>query len=455
MAVEPDAALLGDVVAFYTPAGGEFDANRFAVSLRTQETRILSVGTSVPVTVLSVQVMAVAVVSAFCRSNAMEEMLVDGCRDTHPVGGTSVPVTVLSVQVMAFAFKEQPRQSDQLLCGPASAGGAGRLLALAALSEAADFIADIISDQWRSSSSSHGSWAIIKPQQPEPAEATGAADTWSLEPPKTGCLGLGEARLPRVAHSCAEVDIDMYRSLSGQCMRIARMDMLLLTSFLLRPLTVSSHLCEADDVKDVNPCIGQLIRTATRIADELTPQLRPSKLLYVAGCVSTCAARSCMWLLPEIYDINKSGAERMPTLLNLMPAMASGILVDKLDLRQQRARVYDLARSYYSLLPLPPQEVIRAAADKPMQFSFPAWIAIFEIYGVSRAEKFVGVLGNVVGVMQTPAEVITDTLTDVLKVGGGVLMAGGGLVLSGAMIPVQQLRKVVGSIADKLTEGGR
>lgn len=49
--------------------------------------------------------------------------------------------------------------------------------------------------------------------------------------------------------------------------------------------------------------------------------------------------------------------------------------------------------------------------------------------------------------LQTPAEVITDTLTDVLRVGGGALVAG-------AMLPAQGIRMVFEKIQVLNKAGG-
>ena len=54
--------------------------------------------------------------------------------------------------------------------------------------------------------------------------------------------------------------------------------------------------------------------------------------------------------------------------------------------------------------------------------------------------------------LQAPAELITDTLSDVLQSAGGVLRVGGGALVAGAMLPAQGIRTVFRKIQSKVAE---
>jgi hypothetical protein len=50
----------------------------------------------------------------------------------------------------------------------------------------------------------------------------------------------------------------------------------------------------------VDECAGALIRAASRAEEDLSPALPPRKRAYLFGCLGPAAARTLMWLLPEM-----------------------------------------------------------------------------------------------------------------------------------------------------------
>jgi hypothetical protein len=48
--------------------------------------------------------------------------------------------------------------------------------------------------------------------------------------------------------------------------------------------------------------------------------LSPNKLSYVFGHVACCAARTMVWLLPEVAEVNSLGVERMVRALSVLQA---------------------------------------------------------------------------------------------------------------------------------------
>ena len=44
-------------------------------------------------------------------------------------------------------------------------------------------------------------------------------------------------------------------------------------------------------------------------------------------------------------------------------------------------QLYDRVRAYYSLLSLQPEEVLRAAAERPMKYGYADWMALLQVPG--------------------------------------------------------------------------
>ena len=65
--------------------------------------------------------------------------------------------------------------------------------------------------------------------------------------------------------------------------------------------------------KQVDECAGALIRAASRAEEDLAPLLPARKRAYLFTCLGFAAARTIMWLLPEI----KVG-HALPSVLSVM-----------------------------------------------------------------------------------------------------------------------------------------
>ncbi len=63
----------------------------------------------------------------------------------------------------------------------------------------------------------------------------------------------------------------------------------------------------------VDECAGALIRAASRAEEDLAPLLPARKRAYLFTCLGFAAARTIMWLLPEIKVSHK-----LPSVLSLI-----------------------------------------------------------------------------------------------------------------------------------------
>ena len=76
-------------------------------------------------------------------------------------------------------------------------------------------------------------------------------------------------------------------------------------------MSVGNH--SALSCKQVDECAGALIRAASRAEEDLAPLLPARKRAYLFTCLGFAAARTIMWLLPEI----KVG-HNLPSMLPVM-----------------------------------------------------------------------------------------------------------------------------------------
>ncbi len=53
------------------------------------------------------------------------------------------------------------------------------------------------------------------------------------------------------------------------------------------------------------------------------------------------------------------------------------------ELKTEPARAFDRARSYYSMLMLPADEVLKVAGEKPMRYSAGEWMALLQVSTVN------------------------------------------------------------------------
>ncbi|GIL50762.1 hypothetical protein Vafri_6903, partial [Volvox africanus] len=183
-------------------------------------------------------------------------------------------------------------------------------------------------------------------------------------------------------------------------------------------------------------------------------------------------------------------ATAVPTVSG--PGPSAGVLAALLvepETRGERGRAFDKARAYYGLLLVPPDEVVRAATERPGRFLYAEWMALLQArvphrtvtdvalgalqrcldraYGLTPGAKVAEVVGAVVGAVQAPAERLGDVLLEGLVAGKDALLeglvAGRDTLVAGVRVPAQTLQRVFkrigagarrGAMAGKGGDGG-
>ncbi|KAI8462821.1 MAG: hypothetical protein J3K34DRAFT_527482 [Monoraphidium minutum] len=455
MAGEPDAPLLADPMAFYVPRSQDaFDGAAFLTALRSADKPVVAPGVF---------------------------------RPTMRIHGFGLEGEAATEEVLLCCMRERPQSTEQLIAGHRTQA----LVVLAALSESLDFVADRIAALSSASSlaaqgrgagrrgggaggSPHaGGGGGGSPRGGSPRSVGGT-------PPRPGAPARGGGGGSGVGVDLQEtlaMTIDRYRSLGGACVRAIRLDLLLLAAHHLGSLAASSHMCEADDVRQVHPAISALTRSSGRAAEELAPYLGQRKAAYTLGCLAASAARYLMWAAQEIPDMNALGAERLIRTLAVMqgPLMALTATAAGGDAAggapaagasapgggagaagggggggggavggvAEAVRGYERAKGYYTLITLPCDEVLRLAADKPLRYSVPEWEALLAVrvpgrpasdaqmvalrrvldktYNLSAGQKVAAALEEFGSRVQAPVATLADSITAGIK--GGMLTA--------------------------------
>ncbi|GAB4819189.1 hypothetical protein N2152v2_006235 [Parachlorella kessleri] len=348
-------------------------------------------------------------------------------------------------EVLSKLMAERPLPPSSLL----SAGGdAARLLMLAALSDSLDYVADVIqlcthpSAAAAAAAASASAGPTSGPGGVSSLTAGGAgggagssagtagtaaaavqqqrADSWQARLMTwRGRGGLEKGLTEGLAHLA-----DRYRAVAGACMRIIRLDLLLLVISHLAELPRSSYVCSEEEAKDVDECVGALARSLGRLDEELCACLPPSKRAYAFGSLGPAAARVVIWLLPELREINHNGVTRMcrmlaslqPTLLGVGGAGGSSSSGGVAPSRPEATRAFDKAKLYYTLLTYSLEGLLATVAEKPHRFSPSEYSALLAANVAERPAA-------------TPEQraALQRTLTEAGVGGGSGKGSGGGL----------------------------
>ena len=313
-------------------------------------------------------------------------------------------------ELLRRLMAQRPLQPSVLL----SAGGdAQRLVAVAALSDSLDYLADVIqaciaagaagsgSGGPGGASSSAGAAAAtgLVPRVPMAGSGAAAAaagvvhprtDSWGQS--VGGRLRSWRQQRPGLDQGLTEGLVhlaDRCRALAGQCARVLRLDLLLLVLFHLQELPRSSYVCGEEEAGEVDECIGALSRAVGRLDADLAPHLPPHKRAYAFGSLLTAAPRVVVWLLPELKAVNHVGVSRMQRMLaSLQPALAgvggggsaAGAPGSSAgSSRQASTKQFERAKQYYQLLTYSAEGVVQTAVDKPTRWSGAEYLALLAV----------------------------------------------------------------------------
>ena len=83
--------------------------------------------------------------------------------------------------------------------------------------------------------------------------------------------------------------------------------------------------------------------------------------------------------------MNQHGIARMCRLLAVVQPALSSLGAAGAAFRPESARAFEKARAYYSLLTLPADGLIKAAAEKPKRFTSAEYMALLQVCNFSSA----------------------------------------------------------------------
>jgi len=383
--------------------------------------------------------------------------------NVHVVGGThygahhnqhQLHQNVSDMQILKVLLEEErPIHKNELLAGGSSTSTTSnsigyleescrQLVAIAALGEAAERIADVTvqcmavmtpnartpySNNNMQNDASSPSLATTTAEQQSPSSK------WQTQLGLTRMMKLGGSYLPTSlgygssrppANTNADQELSptsgggmseglyhleaQYRALAGLAARILRLEMLALVIFHLSQLTYLDWCgggegggggggegpVEADDR------ISAFTRKMTMIHTNLAPYLPKRKQQYIFGCVGPAVPRVMIQLLPEFDMINHAGAARACRMLNALQAAFGTTAASDADsiiakaegmwwwsVNDSVSREYDLARLYYTLATHSPEGIIATAKDKPHRFSKKEWMALLRARVMERQVK--------------------------------------------------------------------
>lgn len=267
-------------------------------------------------------------------------------------------------EIIKAILSENPTHVDNVMARP---GHFGSMVQLATLCNSLDFIASSISGLVRRSE-----------LPSSPSMSTSDASGTRIKSKKTRQVSLGWS--DGLSSSLALL-INRYRALAGLCIRALRLEMMCLAAHHLFELTSISHLCEDNDRTEMPSCLGSLIRNAARAEEEIAPHLPSHKRKYVLSILPSACAKLCMYILPEVKEINSAGVERMVRLMSVLQPALSSFLAPTVG---GTFRMFDHVRAYYSMLNLTMDDLLAYVGERPGRFSYTEWKALVEVHVPGR-----------------------------------------------------------------------
>ncbi|GIM04901.1 hypothetical protein Vretimale_9393 [Volvox reticuliferus] len=429
------------------------------------------------------------------------------------------------VELQYFAMRERPVGHERLVFGQ---GGSDRAVHLAAMSESLDYVAEAVirltanvaneaggggSGPQRGGDLRRGSNRAAQHLQPGAAivpdlllpavqsyKALSGHCCRLLRLEALLLVGSHLAPVAATSHVCEEVDsMELHPSL-GALTRAALRSSEDLTPFLqpakrayvLGPIAVAAArgimwlLPAIHDISSLG--VERMIRALSLLQPPLTSLVdiesssgavaaiaasgaRAAGAAGAGGGASAAAASGTATGNAAVAAAAAAAAlaTAVPTVSG--PGPSAGVLAALLvqpETRGERGRAFDKARTYYGLLLVPPDEVVRAATERPGRFLYAEWMALLQArvphrtvtdlalgglqrcldraYGLTPGAKVAEVVGAVVGAVQAPAERLGDVLLEGLVAGKDALLeglvAGRDTLVAGVRVPAQTLQRV-------------
>ncbi|EFJ45078.1 hypothetical protein VOLCADRAFT_94555 [Volvox carteri f. nagariensis] len=219
-----------------------------------------------------------------------------GGRPLAPAHGFGADGDAAEVELQYFVMRERPVGHERLVFGQ---GGSDRAVHLAAMSESLDFVAEAVirltaklAEGGGGGGGGGGTNSSSSSSSGPQGRGRGGGSSRTSQPPHaySGAANVPDLLLPVV---------QSYKALAGHCVRLLRLEALLLVGSHLAPVAAASHLCEEGDsvearvpqrtVTDVT--LGSLQRCLDR-AYGLTPGAKMAEVVgAVVGAVQAPAER--------------------------------------------------------------------------------------------------------------------------------------------------------------------
>jgi hypothetical protein len=320
------------------------------------------------------------------KVDAMDAFLSSAIAAGFGSSKTGLERELLALTEMAFRPVRQEillsNQSSTSLIGVV--GGTGGLLVhIASLAESADYIADAVASAasaaaFRLQGPDHSRNAEDKTQSPRRAEA------W-----KRHLSGLwrgqgGTNSEQNIAESLAHA-ADRFRAFAGRCIRVLRLDMLLLTvhHMELLPRLAPGDRNTADGVS-AEEHIAALGRVISSLDEALAPYLPPERRMYIFGTIPSLTMQIAVSMLPEFKVIDSGCVSRVCRLLSGLQPMLGAVGGVSSEVPAPAGgfdpmRQLEKAKLYYSLLVHTPDSLLAAVELKPQRFSAEEYEALLDV----------------------------------------------------------------------------
>ncbi|GMH35477.1 hypothetical protein BSKO_03345 [Bryopsis sp. KO-2023] len=282
-------------------------------------------------------------------------------------------------EIIRAVLAARPVNVEDVMARP---GQFGRMVQLATLSNSLELIAASISG------------LVRKSEVPSsPHSSTTASDTPVARPKVKKSRQISVVWSEGLSGSLSGL-MDRYRALAGLCIRALRLEMICLAAHHLDELTSISHLCEEDDRREVPAGVGYLIRHAARAEEEIAPYLPLHKRKYMMSILPSVCAKVCLWLVPQVKEINSAGVERMNRVLSVLQPALSSFLSPVVG---GSFRAFDHVRAYYSMLNLSVEDLLAYVGERGGRFSPIEWKALLEVHVPGRwvSEEHINTLDKI------------------------------------------------------------
>ena len=293
----------------------------------------------------------------------------------------------------ATATQKGVRPEMLLLAG----GESSKLIQLAALAESADYVADSIH-----TAATAAAFQPLDNANPMTTTTTSAGilsnnprrGVWRLPPGGGGGSGAagGVSSSSATVTNSSGIDrsfteglthaADRFRALAGRCLRVLRLELILLSVHHLQSLP---RLASGGPISAAaEEHAASLARVITQLDETMAPYLPTDRRLYVFASLPPAVVQISVSLLPQFSSpIDTACVSRVCRLLSaLQPVLcaAGGVGEDPLPVGSaDPTKQLEKAKLYYSLLTLNVDALVAAVSQKPRRFSSSEYLTLLAV----------------------------------------------------------------------------